>query len=156
MAATVTYSGDWLENIGALTRTTGTLTLGSYATGGVSVTPAMLGLGSFTGSPVFSAQGYVFAYDATAQKVLAFIPAGTVSKPSFTVKNGTIGSNMTTGITADSASANFVGGTGVIADRTLTTTSPVGTPTFTGAALAEVGAGTDLSGVTVTWSATGK
>src|SRR4051812_46876948 len=89
MAATVTLSGDWLQNIGSINQTTGTLTLGTYATGGVSVTPAMLGLGAFVGNPRFIAAGYTFSYDSDNQKVLAyrsagFTPAGTVAAPTFT------------------------------------------------------------------------
>jgi hypothetical protein len=71
-----------------------------------------------------------------AQISAGFTPAGTVAKPSFTVKNGTILANGTMGLDADAASANVVGGTGITADRTLTTSSPVGTPAFTGTAVA--------------------
>lgn len=69
----------------------------------------------------------------------AYTPLGTNSKPTFTVKNGTILANGTMGLDADSASANVVGGTGITADRTLTTSSPVGTPTFTGTAASLTG-----------------
>lgn len=67
----------------------------------------------------------------------AFTPAGTISKPSFTVEaSGAIGSNMEIGLSADAASATVEGGTGITAQRTLTTTSPVGVPTLTGTAVA--------------------
>lgn len=69
----------------------------------------------------------------------AYTPLGTNSKPTFTVKTGTILANGTIGLDADSAAANVVGGTGITADRTLTTTSPVGTPTFSGTAASLTG-----------------
>lgn len=56
---------------------------------------------------------------------------GTIAAPTFTVKNGTIGSNMTLGLTADANSANLVGGTGITADRVLGASSPVGAPGLT-------------------------
>lgn len=118
---------------------------GNYATGGMSLdfTPVM---GYTNRQPDFveirGIAGYTYSYDLTNKKVLIFQgnqPAGTISQPSFTVKNGTIGSNMTIGLAADSASTNVVGGTGVTTDRALTTTSPVGVPTFTGGAAAPLG-----------------
>lgn len=152
---------------------------GNYATGGMDLDFAPK-VGYTNRQPDFAViegiSGYIYKYDLVAKKVLIFqsatvTPAGTISapvftgtdyKPGFTVKNGTIGSNMTLGLTADSASANLVGGTGITTDRALTTTSPVGTvtiagvvaaPTFSGtattaAALAELGATSLPSGVT--------
>lgn len=69
---------------------------------------------------------------AGALTMNSYTPAGSNSKPSFLVANGTILANGNLGLDADSASAHVVGGTGITADRTLTTTSPVGTPTFSG------------------------
>ncbi len=152
---------------------------GSYSTGGDSLDlPALVGYTNR--QPDFvdinGSGGYVYQYDLANKKVkvfsiAGFTPAGTVAapvftgtavKPEFTVKNGTIGSNMTMGLTADAASASVVGGTGITTDRTLTTSSPVGTvtptgvnsaPAFTGtavaaAALSELAATTYPSGVT--------
>ncbi len=76
MASTVTLSGDWLQSVGSEFSTSGTLNLGVYATGGVAVTPAQVGLGSFIGAPSFSAQGYTFAFVAATNKVLAYVSAG--------------------------------------------------------------------------------
>lgn len=133
-----------------------------YPTGGYAVTPGTnislrsvyavipMGITATTRTTTF-----VPVYNTTTAKIQMFwsgaaAVAGTISQPSFTVQAGTIGSNMTIGLTADAASANLVGGTGITANRTLTTTSPVGTPTFTGTAttaagLVEVTASTDLS-----------
>lgn len=155
MAATITYTGDWLENVGALTRTQGTLTLGTYATGGVSVTPANLGLGSFFGAPTFVAPGYVFAYDATAQKVQAYrsagvTPAGTNSAPTIT---STANAGTTTPLyTNGGVVTQVAGATGI---------TGVQAPVFSGAAIpaaafVEVANAVDLSAVTVSWTAIGK
>jgi hypothetical protein len=64
---------------------------------------------------------------------------------------------MEIGLSADAASATVEGGTGISTARTLTTTSPVGTPTLTGtaAAMTEVTASTDLSSVVVEFFAVG-
>ncbi len=90
------------------------------ATGGLSPNIGAIILAQFLGSA------------AGALTMNSYTPAGTNSKPTFTVKNGTILANGTMGLDADSAAANVVGGTGITADRTLTTTSPVGTPSFSG------------------------
>lgn len=155
MAATITFAGDWLENVGALTRTQGTLTLGTYATGGVSVTPANLGLGSFNGSPMFSAAGYAFTYDATNSKVLAyrsggFTPLGSVAAP--TITSGTSATITTPLYTNGGAITQVAGAAGI---------TGVQAPAFTGIAIpaspfVEVGNAVDLSAVTVSWTALGK
>ena len=154
MAATVTLSGDWLQSIGSEASTSGTLTLGTYATGGVSLTPAMVGLGSFIGAPEFFAQGYTFAYDSSAQKVLAFrsagfTPAGTVAAP--TITSATNAGTTTPLYTNGGAITQVAGASGI---------TGVQAPAFTGtavsaAALAEVANSTDLSSVTVSFRAFG-
>ena len=90
-----------------------------------------------------SSNGYLVKWDASGKAFKAFYPtkaitpAGTNSKPSFVVQSsGAIGTNMELGLSADSDAATFEGGVGITAARTLTTTSPVGTPTFTGTAVA--------------------
>src|SRR5687768_13625282 len=131
----------------------------SYPTGGEALTAASLGLHEVYAVLPESKAGYVFRYDRANAKLLAYrgpghTPEGTLSKPTFTVEaSGAIGANMEVGFSADSAAATFEGGTGITAQRVLTTTSPVGTPTFTGTAVAasvlvEVGNTVDLSSVT--------
>lgn len=144
------------DNVGNLRMHTGTLNLATHATGGVAVTPELFGLHTIRRLLVMPTSGYVAGYVASTGKVIAYrgpgaTPAGTLTQPTFTVKTGTIGANMTIGLTADAATASLVGGTGITADRSLTTNNPVGTPTFTGTAisaavLADVGA-VDLSAV---------
>lgn len=162
MALTISLAGDWLSSFGNKRAVTGTITFdSSYATGGESLTPANIGLGKIERITFNQAEdGYVFKYDYANQKVMAYsaVPGGTISKPSFTVEaSGAIGVNMGIGLSADAASATVEGDTGITAARTLTTTSPVGVPTFTGtqAALAQVAAATNLSAVVVEFMAIG-
>ena len=135
----------------------------SYPTGGYSFTAATLAWTELKGAVVLggnSASGaYKLHYDTVNKKLMVFrqaghTPAGTNSQPSFTVASaGAIGTNMEVGLSADSAAATFEGGVGITASRTLTTTSPVGTPTFTGTAVAasalvEVANAVNLSSLT--------
>lgn len=142
----------------------------SYVTNGEPLTAADFGFPTTNVfvTPVASA-GYVPVYDYTNSKLIVyrsagFTPAGsnaapTSTKPTFTVEaSGAIGTNMELGLSADAASATYEGGVGITAQRVLTTTSPVGTPTigapaFTGtavaaAALIEVANAVDLSLIT--------
>lgn len=98
-----------------------------------------------------SSNGYLVRWDTAAKSIKAYYPtnavtpAGTISKPTFTVEAaGAIGTNMEVGLSVDTAAATFEGGTGITAQRVLTTTSPVGTPTFTGTAVV-AGAGTQVA-----------
>lgn len=125
----------------------------SYPTGGESLTPANVGLVKIDSMDFDSQSGYTFVYDHSNQKVLVYVasPGGTLDKPTFTVNSsGAIGTNMEIGLSADAATATLEGGTGITAQRVLTTTSPVGTPTFTGtaSALAEVAGSTSLATLT--------
>lgn len=153
-------SGDSWVTIGNRRGVFATITMSSsYATGGDTVTARAFGLASIDEVDILSQPaGYVLEFDKTNLKIKAFrtgtvTPAGTNSKPTFTVEaSGAIGSSMEIGLSVDTASATVEGGTGITAQRALTTTSPVGIPTFTGtattaAALAEVGSGVDLSTV---------
>lgn len=165
MAFSVTRLRDGFNVEGKWTSQIADVALGTYATGGVSVSPSAVGLKKIYGAQIVgykdtTSGAYEVKWDYDSTKLMAFrsagfTPAGTNSKPTFTVEaSGAIGANMEVGLSADSAAATFEGGTGITAQRTLTTTSPVGTPTFTGtavaaAALAEVANGVDLSSVVV-------
>jgi len=146
---------------------------GSYATGGDTLDFAPL-MGYTNKQPTWvdiqGLAGFIYEYDKANKKVLVrqvgtVTPSGSVAvtgtsdQPTFTVKSGSLGSNFTVGLSADSAAANFIGSTGVSTNRTLTTTSPVGTPTLTltgtltgaattAAALAELPASSYPAGVT--------
>jgi len=129
---------------------------GSYATGGDTLDFAPL-MGYTNKQPTWveiqGIAGFIYEYDRTNKKVLVRqvgAAAGTISQPSFTVKSGSLGSNLTVGLSADSAAAEFIGSVGVTTNRTLTTTSPVSAPTFTGTATsaAELPASSYPAGVT--------
>lgn len=136
----------------------------SYPTGGESIAASAFGLAQINRidfNPTGAASGgagYEFvatiASGGLTANILVFQNAaasGTISKPTFTVEaSGAIGTNMEVGLSADSAAATFEGGTGITAQRVLTTTSPVGTPTFTGVAGAstQVPNATNLSAIT--------
>jgi hypothetical protein len=72
MASSITLSGDWLVSLGNRQMTMGSGNLGTYAAGGVVVTPNQVGLGVIDELIVDSAGGYVFRYDKAAGKVMAF------------------------------------------------------------------------------------
>lgn len=72
MASTITLTGDWLVSVGNRKQTKGTGNLGTYATAGIAVTPAQLGLGQIDSLIINPAGGYVFTYSPSAGKVLAY------------------------------------------------------------------------------------
>lgn len=86
-----------------------------------------------------SENGYLWGFDKATGKFKIYRSAAYT--PSLTVKNGTIGSNMTIGLTADAVTASLVGGTGITADRTLTTNNPIAA--LSAAALSELAADVD-------------
>lgn len=75
MALTVTLAGDWLSSLGNKKASTGTITFdSSYASGGESLTPAMVGLQKIDFISLNQGEdGYVFHYDAANQKVIAYV-----------------------------------------------------------------------------------
>ena len=103
--------------------------------------------------------GYVYKWDSVNNKLRiyqspAVTATGTVAaptftgnaiQPTFTVSNGTIGSNMTVGLTANAVTASFVGGTGITSSLSLTTNNPVGTVTATGTNSAPAFTGTAVA-----------
>lgn len=141
----------------------------SYPTGGYAVTARTFGLGAALFGITPCGQGnsdgttaittaYVVSYDPNTGKLQVFrsagaTPAGTLSKPTFTVTKGAILASSELGLSADSATGTVNNNT-IAATLTLTTNSPVGTPTFTGtaisaAALAEVANGVSLAALKV-------
>lgn len=72
MASAVTLAGDWMLNIGNRRQTTGTGNLGTYATNGVAITAAQVGLGVLEQLIVSPAAGYVFEWDKTNGKIKAY------------------------------------------------------------------------------------
>lgn len=166
MASTITLAGDWLVSIGNRAQTFGTGNLGTYATNGIAITAAQVGLGVIQNLVIDPAGGYVFEYVASTGKVKAYrtatlTPAGTVAviEGDVTVLGGAAGTAI--GITADTnagALTKAAATTRTIPRATLgfaaTTAALTGTPT-TAAALAEVGNSVNLSGVTFNFRAIG-
>ncbi len=73
MAGTVSLTGDWQMNPGDRVATRATFTFDAlYPTGGESLTPAMLGLGVIDFLVATSVGGYVFEYNYTTKKLLAY------------------------------------------------------------------------------------
>ncbi len=121
---------------------------GNYATGGDVVDFAPL-VGFTNKQPTIVSirgiAGYIYEYDSANKKVIVRqvaggTPTGTITQPSFTVATGTAIAGGALGLDAASVAGKIVGGTAVTTNLTLTTTSPVGTPTFTGAAVAAAAA----------------
>jgi hypothetical protein len=174
MALSVSLTGDWLQNIGSVQQTVGSITFDdSYATGGESLTPAMVGLGEIIGLSIIQGEdGYVAKWDKANQKILlyrsaGFTPAGTNGTSAVTgnvtVVGGTLGE--ATGINPDSNA-------GVLSKAAATNrTIPIatylgaaptaGAQTFTGTAVAagalvQVASGVDVSGVVINFIAIGR
>lgn len=147
---------------------TGTLAFDdSYPTGGEQISASAFGLSRFTrivmrptGADAGGA-GYVFDATISASGTTAnilvfrsagFTPAGTNSKPTFTVTKGAILASSELGLSADAATATVNNNT-IAATVALTTNSPVSIPTFTGTAVAagvlvQVANAVDLSALT--------
>lgn len=74
MALTVALSGDWLESQGNKRAVVATIAFdASYPTGGESLTAANLGLGVIDHVTIGAKSGYVFEYDYTNSKVIAYV-----------------------------------------------------------------------------------
>jgi hypothetical protein len=72
MASSITLAGDWLHTLGSKRMTQGTGNLGTYATDGIAVTAAQVGLGVLEDLQVSPVDGYVFEYDKANGKVKAY------------------------------------------------------------------------------------
>jgi hypothetical protein len=160
MASTISLTGDWLVSFGNQKQTVGTGNLGTYATNGVTVTAAQVGLGVITALIIQPAGGYTFQFVPSTGKVKAYAAtgSGTISVDGSSAKISVVGGQSAgpaLQITPDSSSA-IVGKTTA---TTVTATAPITgvTAAFTGTAgaLTEVANATDLSGTTFTFQAQG-
>lgn len=79
MASTITLTGDWLVNIGNRNQTSGTGNLGTYATNGVAVTAAQVGLGVLHSLVIDPAGGYTFEWVKSTGKVKAYLGSGALA-----------------------------------------------------------------------------
>lgn len=73
MASTISLTGDWMLNVGNRRMTRGTGNLGNpYASGGIAVSAAQVGLGLINEMVIMPAGGYVFEYVPSTGKVKAY------------------------------------------------------------------------------------
>jgi hypothetical protein len=75
MALTISLTGDWMHSIGDLKAVHGIVTFdNSYASGGESLTAANVGLQKILFMSLNQGEdGYVYKYDYTNSKVLAYV-----------------------------------------------------------------------------------
>jgi hypothetical protein len=153
MAFSLTRLKDGLNSEGKFNSQIADIALGTYATGGVSVSPQALGLKVIYGARILgykdsASGGYEIKWDYDNNKLMAFrsagfTPAGTNSAPTVTTTtNATITAPV---YTVGGALTQTTGATGI---------TGVQAPTFTGTAvaagvLAEVANAVDLTAVVV-------
>jgi hypothetical protein len=101
MASTISLTGDWMISIGNRRQTVGTGNLGTYATAGIAVSAAQLGLGSITSFLPRPAGGYVFEYVASTGKVKAYWTGAATSAVLAEVDTSTNLSSITFAFTAE-------------------------------------------------------
>lgn len=159
MPSTITLSGDWMTSLGNRRGTSGTGNLGTYATNGVAVSAAQLGLGTIYSFTIDPASGYIFEYVASTGKVKAYVHGGFASHTHDILVKG--------GQSAATTNVVQVAGTDTLGKEQVTDRTIVGTASATKGgvvALASDGGGspgaevtnlTNLSGVTFNWRAVG-
>lgn len=157
MPSTITLTGDWLANIGNRMETYGTGNLGTYATGGVAVTAAQVGLGTIYSMEIDPAGGYTFSYNATTKKILAYA----ASSGSFTVTGTNTAPTISLAGTHTTNTISITAGGALAAadDGSHTGITGVQAPVFTADAaavsVAEVDTSTDLAAVVFNFRAIG-
>lgn len=159
MASTITLTGDWMISLGNRFQTTGTGNLGTYATNGIAVTAAQLGLGTIYSLVIDPAGGYLFEYVASTGKIKAYVHGGFASHTHDILVKG--------GQSAATTNVVQVAGTDTLGKEQATDRTIVGTASATkggvvalasdggGSPGAEVTASTNLAGVTFNWRAIG-
>lgn len=155
MAATMTLAGDWLINIGNRTQTQGTGNLGTYATNGISVSAATVGLGTINSLVIDPAGGYTFEYVASTGKVKAYY-----GNPGLATHTHTLHFQTSAAANAVTAAANQlrtaaaafdVAGVADTSGEGGVVAVAAGSP----AAGTEVATSTNLAGITFNWRAIG-
>lgn len=155
MASTMTLTGDWLQSAGSRTQTHGTGNLGVYATNGVAVTAAQLGLGAIDSLIINPAGGYTFEYVASTGKIKAYTGGGGASVDGTAAKLSIVGGQSAgpaLQITPDSNSGII----GKTTATTVTAATEITGLTVVGGASGEVDNSTNLAGVTFSWVAIGQ
>lgn len=150
MSLTVSLPGDWLTNIGNRRQVTGSITFdNNYLTGGLSLTPAAIGLGTLDFINFNETSGFAYEYVASTQKVKVYVDGGNL--PTVTVVGGQ-GAVSTVQIAPDSNAGVF--------GKTAATTRTIPGATFgltaVPAQMVEVTNGTDLHTLVAQFQATGR
>jgi hypothetical protein len=148
MASTISLTGDWLVSFGNKYQTAGTGNLGTYATNGVAVTAAQVGLGTIESLVIDPAGGYVFEWDKAAGKVKAYRSAAHTHVLHFQTSAAANAVTAAANSLRTAAAAFDVAG---VADST----GEGGVVTAAQGVLAEVTTSTDLSSVTFRFRAVG-
>lgn len=151
MASTVTLAGDWLESVGNKRATSGTINLGIYATNGVAVSAAQVGLGVIDRLDIQPTGGYVFEYIPSTGKVKAY--RRDAHTHDLSLKNAAVADGATTRV---NAGTNLLGAnTG--GDLTIAGAGANGgVANSTQAPLAEVSNAVDISSIVAQFRATGR
>lgn len=149
MAATMTLAGDWMINIGNRRQTSGTGNLGTYATNGVTVSAATVGLGVINSLVIDPAGGYTFEYVASTGKVKAYYGLSSHTH--------TLHFQTSAAANAVTAAANSLRTAAAAFDvaGVANTSGEGGVVAVSSAAGSEVATTTDLSGITFNWRAIG-
>lgn len=154
MASTITLTGDWLASFGNRKQVSGTGNLGVYATNGVAVTAAQMGLGVIESLIVNPAGGYMFEYVPSTGKIKAYTGGGGASVDGSAAEIAITGSQAAgpaLQITPDSGSAVI----GKTTAGDVTASAAITGLTVTGGASGEVANATNLAGTTFTFVAIG-
>lgn len=86
MASTITLAGDWLVSLGNKRQTNGTGNLGTYATSGVAVSAAQVGLGVIESMVIDPAGGYTFQWVKSTGLVKAYLGSGALASHTHDLK----------------------------------------------------------------------
>jgi hypothetical protein len=158
MPSVITLTGDWLSNIGNRMQTSGTGNLGVYATGGLAVTAAQVGLGRIESLVVDPAGGYSFEYVRSTGKVKAYVNSGFAAHThDIFVKGGQVAASTA----AVAYYATDILGKEAVTDKTIvgadsaTKGGIVAATSAASAAGEEVAGSTNLAGVTFNFRAIG-
>ncbi len=159
MASTITLTGDWMVSLGNRRQTSGTGNLGTYATAGIAVTAAQVGLGVLQSLVVDPAGGYTFEWVASTGKVKAYLGSGALAAHTHDMK--LIGGQAAATTERTAYYATDIFGKEAATSRTIagadsaTKGGVVAVSAGSAAASTEVTSSTALSGVTFNFRAVG-
>lgn len=151
MAATITRE-DTKWSLGQL-KVLGTLNLGSYATGGVSVTAGLFGLSRIEDLIIDPAGGYTFEFDKTNSKIKAYRSGSHTHD--LHLNDADVADGATTRVNAGTNLLGAGTGTDILVAGVADASGAGGIVAAAAGALAQVAASVDLSAVTARFRAFG-